>query len=143
MRAKFRCTQCWGTDPIEYVIRRGLDLLKPVKDIIDYTDDDTVIIEGNLHCPICMEVAPHTLSRWGRGFRCDECDFKAGLGFRSYDDGEFRRSPAPRQIKLGAPDPTENMHCNECGQDRRHVAAYDDRLFHYLYICTECRYVHE
>ena len=140
MKAKFRCAVCWETDDTEYMIRQGLDLSKPLEPLIDYTKNDTVIIEGNLLCLKTKTIDKHTVSRYGRGFQCDECDFDAGLGLREYNQGEFRCSPAPRRFRLGAPDPTENMHCAECGRDRRHISAYDDVIFCYYYICTECLY---
>ena len=80
-----------------------------------------------------MVIEYHVLSRWGRGSRCRQCEFLGNFSHVRYQR-EFAHSIVPRHIDLGLPDPTENLHCNECGGDRRHVAVYDDRLFHYLYI---------
>ena len=126
-KAKFRCINFWGIRPIEYAI-------------IAYTDDDTVIIEGNLYRTDCEGFTADTFSRYGRGFRCDESDFEAGFGHREYDDGEFRRLPAPRHFVLGAAKPTEDMHCNQCGVNKQHTSVYDD--YHYNYKCNECGYLH-
>ena len=62
--AKFQCADCWDISDTEYMTKRGLDLRKPLKPPIDYTNNEYVIIVGNLLCRKTMVI--ETIKIWPR-----------------------------------------------------------------------------
>ena len=73
-QAKCRCAVCWGICDIGYNISRGLDVCKSKIPVYNYSKDLEVFIKAIIHRPQCGVLRDHTLARYGRGYRCDQCN---------------------------------------------------------------------
>ena len=71
------------------MIRRGLDLHKPQILVYDYSDDLNVFMKAIIYCPECETLRDHTISRYGQGYRCDQCNLWDSSGRFVRPDNEY------------------------------------------------------
>ena len=133
-----------GISETGYKIMEGYPFSSDCTSCYDYVNNLHMLISALLQCSKCKTIQFHTLSRYGRGFRCDKCFYwegwdSSGPMSKSDIEYDYRRDnlDEPEFHTLGVHFGFLGLNCPYCETGGR--LRPDPKSDYEACVCMDCR----